>query len=177
MAATFKQLLFKQSFFLVNMISLTLLMVYILHAHKFFSVFLYRSIRYSFRRVQTIENKTNLDGAWRKKTTQLYVSSSSTLSKRRHKSTACVIPELDPLDPEIFKYLTKSKVEECPIRNLARIEGEILILKADNINDAGYRYIQRVNDFNVKLSSWNSLVTFRKKQINEGKYYLYPQSR
>ena len=213
MAVIFQRFLLRKGFFLITTVSLTLLMIHVLHTHENISTFLNRPFRYSLRAVKKIEKDENSEVAKRKSlgvvneiktteltfltssspivetienktnpggintlgmiTTELPVHKSSSPLQRRQKNIACVIPELNPLDPEIIKYIGQGKVEECPIRNLARIEGDNLVLKADNINDAGYRYIQRVNDFNVKLSSWNSLVKFQKKKINEGKSYIY----
>ena len=91
------------------------------------------------------------------------------LKKNQHSDTFCGIPELNPFDPEIIGYLEKGVTGDCPIRYLTRVEGETLVLKADDIHDARYRYIRRVDDFKVNLSDWKSLVKFHRSQVKQGK--------
>ena len=89
----------------------------------------------------------------------------------KHNDTACPIPELNPYDPEIIQYIKEGRIGECPIQYLARVEGDTLILNADDISHAEYRYIRRVDDFNSEFSNWNSLVIFQRKQVKQGRHF------
>ena len=84
-------------------------------------------------------------------------------------NTACVIPMLDPYDPEIRHHLKPQAMEECPLDYKVKVSGDKLSLEAENVNDIGLRYIQRVNDFKIQMSEWKSMVEFKKVPIKPGK--------
>ena len=154
MALVNKRLTFKRLILLASTTCFLLLIFHTFYTEEHISTFVYQSGHTVALLPQNTSNSA--------KTTFIPTT------KRRNNTTGCVIPELNPMDPEIRPYIAEQRIEECPIRNLVKVEGDTLILRAENINDAGYRYIQRVDDFDVKLSGWNSMVKFTKKQIKKG---------
>ena len=69
----------------------------------------------------------------------------------------CYIPKLDPFHPEVLPYYTTEYTEKCPLKNMVKIVNGNLTLNMTDVEQARFRYITRIDDFNNKLSQWISL--------------------
>ena len=69
----------------------------------------------------------------------------------------CVIPNLDPFHPNIRQYIQNAPFEKCGIKQNGKVKDGKLFLSLKNVQRAGFYYIQRNGDFDIKLSNWHPL--------------------
>ena len=95
----------------------------------------------------------------------LNIISSSSEKTVFNSSVECTIPKLDPYHSDVLPYFSKTTTKSrCRIKNIANIVNGNLVLSVKNVQRAGFYYIRRVDDFNIKFSEWNSVTNDSIKQ-------------
>ena len=70
----------------------------------------------------------------------------------------CYIPKLDPFHSEVLPYYTTIyNTAQCLLNNIVKIVDGNLTLNMKEVEQARFRYIRRIDDFNNNLSQWISL--------------------
>ena len=70
----------------------------------------------------------------------------------------CNIPKFDAFHPQILPYVSMETVQTHKFSRFATIKDGKLYLKLRNVQEAGFYYIRRYQDFKSEYSDWTSLI-------------------